>query len=381
MSVVFRSDLSARSLLFLVITICASLSPFALGAQDSCSIGPPLQSKDSWHFAVSGDSRNCGDVIMPAIAAGVQQDEAAFYWHLGDFRLIKDIDPDYKQAAILSHKPVSLNEYETHAWADFRESQIKPFAPVAVFLGIGNHELAPPKSRSEYLSEFSEWIDSPGLKCQRQKDNSGDPTPKTYYHWIRGGIDFINLDNAGPEGFDAGEMKWFENIVHKDRDDRAITTVVVGMHEALPESISRGHSMNQSPQGEQTGRAAYRELLKLQKDGHKKVYVLASHSHFFMDGTFNTEYWRRNGGVLPGWIIGTAGAVRYPLPPNADEANAAKTNVYGYLLATVNPAGEEPGTIRFEFRELKEDSVPGDVVTKFSRPFVHECFAGNSEAH
>src|ERR1035438_3520244 len=43
----------------------------------------------SWKFAVSGDSRNCGDIVMPAIAQGVAHDGAAFYWHLGDYRAIR----------------------------------------------------------------------------------------------------------------------------------------------------------------------------------------------------------------------------------------------------------------------------------------------------
>jgi hypothetical protein len=28
-------------------------------------------SAESWKFAMAGDSRNCGDVVMPGIAAGV----------------------------------------------------------------------------------------------------------------------------------------------------------------------------------------------------------------------------------------------------------------------------------------------------------------------
>ena len=163
MSVVFTSRLFVRSFPLFTFTLYIVLLSGMSRGQDSCSIGPPVQPKETWHFAVSGDSRNCGDVVMPAIAAGVQRDEAAFYWHLGDFRLIKDIDPDYKQAASVSHKPVSLDEYETQAWADFRESQIKPFAPVPVLLGIGNHELVPPKTRNEYLTEFAEWIDAAPL--------------------------------------------------------------------------------------------------------------------------------------------------------------------------------------------------------------------------
>jgi len=135
--------------------------------------------------------------------------------------------------------------------------------------------------------------------------------------------------------------------------------------------------MNEWPLGVQSGRRVYQMLLKMQNNAHKIVYVLASHSHFFMDGTFNTQYWKSNGGVLPGWIIGTAGAERYLLPPAAGDANAAKTNVYGYMVATVNPEGEPPGTIKFKFEELKEDSIPDDVVQRFTKPLVHECFVGN----
>jgi hypothetical protein len=75
--------------------------------------------------------------------------------------------------------------------------------------------------------------------------------------------------------------------------------------------------------------------------------------------------------------VGTAGAERYPLPANARDAKAAKTKVYGYLMGTVNPEGEAAGTIAFKFEELKEDQVPGDVVQKFTKKFVHECFTGN----
>src|ERR1700674_4142543 len=56
----------------------------------------------TWRFAVSGDSRNCGDVVMPAIAQSVHQRGAEFYWHLGDLRALYDFDEDmmaerYKQ--------------------------------------------------------------------------------------------------------------------------------------------------------------------------------------------------------------------------------------------------------------------------------------------
>jgi len=324
-----------------------------------------------WTFAVSGDSRNCGDVVMPAIAAGALHDHAAFYWHLGDFRAIYDFDQDYRQ---LTGSPRVI-DYENGAWDDFIQNQLTPFGDTPVFLGIGNHELIPPKTRPDFLIQFADWLDAPELKQQRLKDNPKDHRIHTYYHWQRAGIDFINLDNASPDQFDQDQIAWFERVLHADVADASIATVVVGMHEALPDSISKGHSMSDSPQGEASGRRVYTDLLSLQQTSHKNVYVLASHSHFFMDGVYNTGYWRANGGVLPGWIVGTAGAVRYALPPDAADAKAAKANVYGYLLATVSP----DHTIDFKFHEVAETAIPAAVVTRFSADFVHQCFAANRQ--
>jgi hypothetical protein len=336
----------------------------------SCFAALAAPAQPPWTFAVSGDSRNCGDVVMPSIADGAHHDQAAFYWHLGDFRAIYDFDQDYKQ---LSAAPPLIIDYETKAWDDFIQNQLAPFADTPVYLAIGNHELIPPKTRSDYLIQFADWLDTPELQQQRLRDDPKDHRLRTYYHWQRGGVDFITLDNASPDQFDSDQLAWLERVLDADAKDSSIVTLVVGMHEALPDSISRGHSMNDSPQAEASGRRAYSDLLKLQQATKKNVYVLASHSHFFMDGIFNTGYWRTNGGVLPGWIIGTAGAVRYVLPPNAGDAKAARTNVYGYLLATVNP----DRTIEFRFHELEEKDVPSDVVTRFSQDLVHQCFIAN----
>ena len=168
-------------------------------------------------------------------------------------------------------------------------------------------------------------------------------------------------------------MAWFEGVLARDTSDPAIKGIVVGMHRALPDSISAGHSMNESPVGTESGRRVYEDLLRAQTHAHKRVYVLASHSHFYMDGIFNTDYWRSHGGVLPGWIVGTAGAVRYPLPPGSPDARAAETNVYGYLLGGVNPDGE----IRFTFHKLNEGDVPAAVASRYTPEFVHWCFADN----
>jgi len=197
---------------------------------------------------------------------------------------------------------------------------------------------------------------------------------ETYYHWVQNGIDFVTLDNATPDQFDAEQIRWFEGVVKRDAADLSVRAIVVGMHAALPDSRAPGHSMNDAAQGEQSGRRVYADLLQAQAAG-KRVYVLASHSHFYMADLFDTPYWRAHGGVLPGWIIGTTGAVRYALPEGVTEGESARTNVYGYLLGTVS----SDGSIRFEFREIRRAAIPPDTVTRYSAPFVDQCFDANRQ--
>ena len=339
---------------------------------------PPAEEKKSRPlvFAVSGDSRNCGDVVMPAIAAGVKAKDARFYWHLGDFRALYDFDEDMLHQPEHIAKPMSISTYQQIVWDDFIKNQLVPFGALPVFLGIGNHETVPPHTREQYLIQFADWLDKPSLLWQRLGDDSDDHKLKSYYHWIMGGVDFISLDNATDDQFDDPQVEWLERVLQTDALKAKVTTIVVGMHEALPESISKGHSMNQTPVGTESGRRVYLDLLKAQNEAHKHVYIIASHSHFFMDGTFNTDYWRKNGGVLPGWIVGTAGAVRYKLPPDAKDARAAETNVYGFLLGTA----KEDGEIDFAFQRVNETDVPDSVVKRYKQEFVHWCFANNSQA-
>ena len=363
--------------LLALLPVCASARQAPPQTPSSESTPSPRQSNDaSWFFAVSGDSRNCGDVVMPAIAAGVIQSGASFYWHLGDFRAIYNFDEDIQHQPEHLAKPLSIYDYEETAWNDFLRSQVVPFGNLPVFLGIGNHDTTPPKTREQYLIQFADWLEAPKLREQRLRDDPSSHKLTTYYHWIQNSVDFINLDNSTPDQFDATQLKWFEKTLLAAESNPQIRTVVVGMHEALPESISENHSMNQSDVGIASGRRVYVDLLKTQNQAHKRVYVLASHSHYFMDGIFNTEYWRANGGVLPGWIIGTAGAVRYALPKDSVDARAAETNVYGFLLATVQPSGE----IQFSFKRLQESDVPSATVDRYKSEFVHWCFAENSVA-
>ena len=331
----------------------------------------------AWRFVVSGDSRNCGDVVMPGIAETAKKNQAAFYWHLGDLRAIYSFDEDIQHQPEHIAKPLSIADYESIAWPDFIDSQIAPFGSIPFFVGIGNHETIPPlKTREDFLLQFADWLDTPVLRAQRLRDNPQDHRLKTYFHWIDRGVAFYYLDSASAEQFDGAQMGWFERTLTKDLADPGVTAIVAGMHKALPESISAGHSMNESPNGIESGRRVYADLLRAQNDAHKHVYVLASHSHYYMDGIFNTAYWKQNGGVLPGWIVGTSGAVRYALPPNSADAHGALTNVYGSLVGTVQPNGE----IGFEFEKLAEADIPESVTSRYGHEFVHWCFVENSQA-
>jgi len=353
------------------------VSSVASLAQALATASGNKSSAASWKFAVSGDSRNCGDVVMPAIAAAAKQDGASFYWHLGDFRKISAVDEDIQHQPEHIAKPLTTQEYEDLAWNDFVASQVKPFGSVPVYLARGNHENIPPRTREEYLAQFAQWLDAPNLRAQRLRDDPSDLKPKTYYHWVERGVDFITLDNGSEYEFDADQLVWFEKVLRADSSTPAIRTVVVGMHEALPESVSKGHSMNESQGGIESGRRVYADLLNAQNKSHKRVYILSSHSHFFADGIFQTKYWREHGGVLPGWIVGTAGAERYKLPPEAKDANAAQTNVYGFLLGAISPSGR----IQFDFQRLTEQDLLSAVGTRYAPEFVHWCFAENSQAH
>jgi len=326
-----------------------------------------------WRFAVSGDSRNCGDVVMPAIAAGAAKDGARFYWHLGDLRATYKMDED-----MLAERGGAMTKDQYHAdeWDDFIANQIAPFGPTPFFLGIGNHETIPPKTREEFLLQFADWLNAPALREQRLADDPSDHRLRAYYHWKRDGVDFVNMDNASAEQFDDAQLAWLEKTLERDRADASVRGVIVGLHRSLPNSNSCGHSMNESVRGVASGRRAYLDLLRWTRETGKPVSVLASHSHFVMDRLYDTPYWNaKDRGVLPGWIAGTAGAIRYPLPKGLPSGQFAKTGVYGYLLGEVGP----DGAAKYSFRQIARADVPEAVVAKFGKTLVDECFSGNQD--
>ena len=327
-----------------------------------------------WTFAVSGDSRNCGDVIMPAIADGAKKHDAAFYWHLGDLRATTFIDEDYQHEP--EHKPLpDKSYYNKTEWDDFIQSQLTPFAAMPVYVGIGNHEVYAPLSREQFIIQFADWLDSPPLRQQRLADDPNDHALKSFFHWIEKGVDFVYLDNSTKDQFDSYQVGWFEGVLKRAAANDNVRAVVVGMHAALPDSLAAGHSMNDWDVGMQSGRQVYTDLLNFQQQSRKLVYILSSHSHFYMSGIFDSDYWRAHGGVLPGWIVGTAGAMRYQLPATASRAKEARQKVYGFLLGSVHPNG----SIDFGFQEIKREDIPATVGRRYTPEFVDYCFEKNTD--
>ncbi len=181
-----------------VILATALLGGFtSLGFAQTSATGGKVE---PWKFAVSGDSRNCGDIVVPAIAEGVLKDGAEFYWHLGDYRAIYMYDEDYLHL----NPQAAISDYETAAWPDFIDHQLKAFGNLPVFLGVGNHELIAPKTHDALIAQFADWFDSPVVRSQRLADNPDDHLVHTYYHWMDRGVDFINLDNSDPDQFGPG---------------------------------------------------------------------------------------------------------------------------------------------------------------------------------
>jgi hypothetical protein len=363
------------TILVLAITLLIALR---VAAQTDRPAAP--QPEGSWRFIVSGDSRNCGDVVMPTIAAHSKQFDPKFYWHLGDLRAIYEIDEDMAAEAKMKGERLSCQNYERRAWSDFIENQIAAFGDLPFYVGIGNHEVIPPKNEDAFKRAFHDFLDIPSLRRQRIVDNE-PATPQPYYHWIQGGVDFIYLDNANTF-FSEDELTWFYRRLSDAMNSPQIKSLVIGMHEALPDSIANYHSMgdNPDPRARLTGTAVYNALRDFNKNKpqgspDKPIYVLASHSHFYLANIFETAQRKESGAKpLPGWIAGTAGAERYPLPDGVRPSPTAVRDTYGYLLATV----AADGTIAFAFEALSQSDVPPTVKQRYPADFIPWCFEKNS---
>ena len=334
---------------------------------------PTQPAVGEWSFAVSGDSRNCGDFVMPAIAAKVKAENDVFYWHLGDFRWISEPDQDL---IAMEHagNPFSKEAYHKVAWDDFLTHQMASFGSFPVFLGRGNHEDVKPMTREGYIEKFSSFLNRPEIEEQRKADGANAAPVGPWYHWTRDGVDFITLDNATREEFSDAQLHWLRSVLDRDlAPNSGIHTIVAGMHEELPHSTGSEHAMDDWDLGLHTGELVYTWFYDAQAAG-KHVYVIASHSHYYSPNVFNTPYWKQHSSmVVPGWIIGAAGAHRYQLPKHADKR--AKAHIYGFLQGTVHA----DGSIDFTLRELSENDLVQSKWPNAPLDAIHECYVHNGD--
>jgi len=164
-------------------------------------------------------------------------------------------------------------------------------------------------------------------------------------------------------------------VLEKD-EAPGIHAVVAAMHAALPHSIASDHAMDETP-GCESGEKAYEQLAQFWKKTKKPVYLLASHAHYFAKDLYNTPAWQHSGyDVLPGWIIGTAGAERRRLPAGIKDDDIHGSSHYGYLLAKVRGTGPDAGTVTFEFKPIAE--IPAPYKDNFTVGLVDWCFKENT---
>lgn len=324
---------------------------------------------------MDGDSRNCGDLIMPVIARRAIQTGARFYWHLGDLRWLASVDQDYAGLHRNDPEALKMENYLNAAWGDFKANQVKPFGKLPFFLGIGNHELIG-RTREQFVEQFHDQLNIEPIRRQREADDPNDHMVRTYYHWVMDGIDFIYLDNAD-NMFDDAELAWATRLIAADQANPRIRALMVGMHEALPDSYSIDHSMNQGTDEGTSGRIVYKDLLALKAQTGKPVYIVASHSHYFLSDIYNTGKWQANGGVLPGWIVGTAGAQFFPVPPGVKGFASYAENQYGYVLVTVNGSRTARDPVQLKFIPIKDAELAPDIVNRFGPDTVRFCFSQN----
>ena len=310
---------------------------------------------------------------MPAIAAHVQAEGDVLYWHLGDFRALYSIDEDL-QSMQPNGATLTPENYKKIAWDDFRQHQLASFGNFPVFLGRGNHETAPPKTREDYVNYFADYLNRPEVAAQRAADGPNAAPIGPWYHWTRDGVDFITLDNTTKDEFSDAQLTWLRALIDRDlKPNSGIRTLIVGMHEALPHSTGSEHAMDDWTRGLSSGELVYNWLYDAQSAG-KHVYVLASHSHYYSPNVYKTNYWKQfSPDVVPGWIMGAAGAYRYKLPRGADKN--ARTHLYGYMQGTVSP----DGSVNFTLHEVSEDDLikykwPNAPLSKISW-----CVANNAD--
>ena len=62
-----------------------------------------------------------------------------------------------------SGQVLTCDSYQRRAWNDFVENQVAAFDGTPFYVGIGNHEVIPPKTEDAFKRQFADWLDQPAL--------------------------------------------------------------------------------------------------------------------------------------------------------------------------------------------------------------------------
>jgi hypothetical protein len=336
---------------------CAARTASPPGLRVAASQSFPLDTRKLWSFAVSGDSRDCGDVVMPRIAEALEKARdtpVAFYWHLGDFRSGIRFDRDYASAHP-ARSSEDLRTYRREAWNDFLANQIKPFnrAGIPVLLGIGTHEIVL-GSRRDFRLRFGDYLPKPAGGSGPADESTAED--RVDYAFVANGVLFVYLDNAQllSPTFTEDQLRWLAAVLGKAGKDPAIKAIVGAMHAALPGSTVAYHAMDVSCDGRAAGLRAYALFEGVRASG-RHVYLFASHSHTYEEDIYAAGHPQA---PLPGWVMGMAGSAQY-----------AKPIRYGYLLCEV----DSEGRILVAPQWLDRQSAEGDT------RLVDYCFNLNIE--
>jgi hypothetical protein len=224
-----------------------------------------------------------------------------------------------------------------------------------------------------YVAKFAGFLSRPEIAAQRQAEGNAPGPFEPWYHWTRDGVDFITLDNSSHDEFSEAQLHWLRTVLDRDlAPNSGIRAIVAGMHEALPHSTNSNHAMDDWALGIRTGDQVYNWFFDAQHAG-KHVYLLASHSHYYSPNIFASPYWEQQARVVPGWIVGLAGAHRYALPASAGKGS--RTHIYGYMQGKVDAGG----AITFSLRELSQSDLLQSRWPDASTAAIHECFVDNAD--
>src|SRR6202012_1232789 len=89
-----------------------------------------------------------------------------------------------------------------------------------------------------------------------------------------------------------------------------------------------------------------------------------------------TAAWQAKGGVLPGWLIGTAGAEHYSVPPEGKSFTTWAENEYGDAVGRVTPGGGAH-SIDVQFVPVKSKDLDSGATSEFGADAIDFCFSGN----